>query len=222
MSSSEPLAPACPRCRLQHQCLCDQIPALNSQLSFALLTHPNEVKRSTNSGQLIADVLPNNQVHLHIWQRKEPPEELIKQLKSDAYLPVLLYPNENSQTPEQIKVKLEIKKQSTASSSPKLLFIILDATWQEAKKILNKSSWLDDVCHLKLEPTAASSYALRRNQKQGHLCTCEVGIELLKQFDEPENAAKLDKYMQAYFAHFEADRSGHALKPSVDKKLEIR
>ena len=100
----------------------------------------------------------------------------------------------------------------TQAQSRKPLFIILDGTWQEAKKMLNKSSWLQAVPQVHLDITSESSYTLRRNQDSGHLCTCEVGIELLKSLGESEPAKLIDDYYQHYLKVFHADKCGHALK----------
>ncbi|WP_157618876.1 DTW domain-containing protein, partial [Vibrio sp. HI00D65] len=70
--------------------------------------------------------------------------------------------------------------------------------WQEAKKMLNKSPWLQTIPQVHLDVTSESSYTLRRNQDSGHLCTCEVGIELLKTLDETQSAEQIENYYQHY------------------------
>ena len=101
---------------------------------------------------------------------------------------------------------------SSVAGDRKPLFIILDGTWQEAKKILNKSVWLQAIPQAHLNITSESSYTLRRNQDSGHLCTCEVGVELLKALGEEEQARQIDDYFQHYLKVFQADKCGHSLK----------
>lgn len=78
--------------------------------------------------------------------------------------------------------------------------------------MLNKSAWLNTIPQIHLDITTESSYTLRRNQDRGHLCTCEVGIELLKSFGESEPAKLIDDYYQQYLKVFHADKCGHTLK----------
>jgi DTW domain-containing protein YfiP len=60
-------------------------------------------------------------------------------------------------------------------------WLLLDATWQEAAKMLRQSPYLQSCYRLAIEPESPSVYRLRRNQKEGALCTAEVVMELLQQ-----------------------------------------
>lgn len=71
-------------------------------------------------------------------------------------------------------------------------YIILDGTWQEARKIVNRSPYLQDLPKVMLNSSAPSRYTLRRNQKEQGLCTAECVIELLKINQEYELADELD------------------------------
>ena len=62
-------------------------------------------------------------------------------------------------------------------------WILLDATWQEAAKMLRQSPYLQSCYRLGVKPDSPSVYALRRNQKAGALCTAEVVMELLHQIE---------------------------------------
>lgn len=206
----------CAHCGLTYQCICHLKPQLDTQFQFALLTHENELNRATNTGQLISHVFSKSQVHVYLWQRKNPPQALLQHLQSQCIIPVLLYPSEACLTTSEIKKNVADIQAKNQHNQPKanaqLLFILLDATWQEANKMINKSPWLNGIPHLKIDTDKPSCYTLRRNQKEGNLCTCEVAIELLEQFGESENAAHLQNYMLQYLEYFKADRSGHILK----------
>ncbi|MEZ9644619.1 tRNA-uridine aminocarboxypropyltransferase [Vibrio sp. 10N.222.51.C8] len=193
---------ACHGCSFTHQCICHLIPSVASQIDLVLLTHENELSRDTNTGKLLQQSL--DQCQSIVWQRKTPPAELIALLDDKTRQPFLLFPSDQSVECQQAVM--------TQAQSRKPLFIILDGTWQEAKKMLNKSSWLQAVPQVHLDITSESSYTLRRNQDSGHLCTCEVGIELLKSLGESESAKLIDDYYQHYLKVFHADKCGHALK----------
>ena len=194
---------ACQRCGFTHQCICSLIPTLESSVNIALLTHENELQRDTNTGKLLQQTLSN--CRSYVWQRKSAPTDLMAMINDDAIQALLLFPSEQS-----IEVS-EVTKDYPVESR-KLLFIVLDATWQEAKKMMNKSPWLKDIPQVHLTPNLDSAYTLRRNQDSGHLCTCEVGSLLLSQLGETEQAQQLNQYFHHYLKVFQADKSGHALR----------
>lgn len=193
---------ACSGCGFTHQCICHLIPSVESQIDLVLLTHENELSRDTNTGKLLQQSL--KQCESFVWQRKMPPAELITLLEDETRQPFLLFPSE-----ESIECQQAVLNRANGREA---LFIILDGTWQEAKKMLNKSPWLQSIPQVHLDITSESSYTLRRNQDSGHLCTCEVGVELLKALDEDEPARLINDYYQHYLKVFQADKSGHALK----------
>ena len=193
---------ACSGCGFTHQCICHLIPSVESQIDLVLLTHENELSRDTNTGKLLQQSL--KQCESFVWQRKTPPADLIALLEDETRQPFLLFPSEESMECQQAVLN--------EASNQKPLFIILDGTWQEAKKMLNKSPWLQPIPQVHLGITSESSYTLRRNQNSGHLCTCEVGVELLKTLGEDEPARLINDYYQHYLKVFQADKSGHALK----------
>lgn len=193
---------ACSGCGFTHQCICHLIPNVEGQTDLVLLTHENELSRDTNTGKLLQQSL--KQCESFVWQRKTPPADLIALLEDETRQPFLLFPSEESMECQQAVLN--------EASNQKPLFIILDGTWQEAKKMLNKSPWLKTIPQVHLDITSESSYTLRRNQDSGHLCTCEVGVELLKALGEEEPARLIDDYYQHYLKVFQADKCGHSLK----------
>ena len=188
---------ACPSCGLRYQCICAHSPKLLSSTQIALLTHPNEIQRATNTGKLLTQSLPSCQVH--IWDRVNPPVELIKQLaEQPSYL---LFPTEEAIEVSKLQASINTNENH---NSP--LFIILDGTWQEAKKMLNKSPWLQTLPKVMLSSEQISNYHLRRNQEAGNLCTCEVGISLLQQREPQNDFSSLQQYFELFLQVYEADR----------------
>ncbi|PSV30365.1 tRNA-uridine aminocarboxypropyltransferase [Photobacterium sp. GB-72] len=190
---------SCPRCGFQHNCICNLEPHLQCPAHFVLLTHPRELNKDTNTGKLLVNSLPHCRVE--VWQRTEPPAHLLAQLRDPHYQAYLVFPSDEQHPP------IELPQAHTDQPIP--LFIILDATWQEAKKMVRKSPWLSDLPRLALTPQQTSNYALRRNQQDGNLCTCEVGIALLTQLQFTTEAAQLHQYFSAFINTFHADKSGH-------------
>ncbi|HBC3525720.1 TPA: DTW domain-containing protein [Vibrio alginolyticus] len=193
----------CPTCGFQFNCMCSLMPKLTSEHNILLLMHPNELKRDTNTGQLLEQCQLN--IERVIWDRKQPPAELLTLLADPSRYPVLLFPCEETITLEDVVLQ---SQQQTKTP----LFIILDATWQEARKMINKSRWLEGIPTMGLSASADSQYQLRRNQQQGNLCTFEVAAHLLGQLGEQNNQQQMQRFFAHYLALFQAEKSGHALK----------
>lgn len=143
-------------------------------MQIILLTHSREISKKSNTGQLVEQLVPLTRKI--IWQRTEPDDYLLKLIESGNT--ALLYPAENSQG---TSVLAEFEN-----------FILIDSTWQEARKIFNRSQYLQQLPRIQLSTNNASKYALRRNQVDGGLCTAECAIELLKQTKQIELAEALN------------------------------
>ncbi|MCP4955836.1 tRNA-uridine aminocarboxypropyltransferase [Photobacterium aquimaris] len=190
----------CLRCGFKFNCICAMEPQLQSAADFVLLTHARESSKDTNTGILMTRTLPSCRVEM--WHRTQPPQALLNQLQDPSYQAWLVFPSDE----QHLATPLTLP----TPDSTKLLLIIIDATWQEARKMVRKSPWLNQLPRIALIPENTSSYSLRRNQQPGHLCTCEVGIELLKQLHHPQAAQQLQDYFTHFIEIYHADKSGHA------------
>jgi hypothetical protein len=85
--------------------------------------------------------------------------------------------------------------QATATKIP--LFVMLDGTWREAKKMF-KSAYLETLPVLGIQPAQASRYALREAAHLHQLCTAEVAIEVLEMAGE----ITAKKQLADYFSQF--------------------
>jgi len=114
-----------------------------------------------------------------IWQRTQPDSSLLELI--NAGNTALLYPGGDD----------------AHSSFTRLAdfenFILIDSTWQEARKIYNRSPYLKLLPRMQLPVNQSSSYTLRRNQLAGGLCTAECAIELLKIKQLEELAIELEE-----------------------------
>ncbi len=155
-------------------------------MHFILLTHSRELSKKSATGPLIKQLLPD-QCDIIEWSRTSADNRLTRAL--DLSRTLLIYP--------EAKADAQIV-QSSDDLSQFDTFIILDGTWQEARKIYNRSPYLHDLAHYALSVDYASRYTLRRNQKNIGLCTAEVAIELLTLKHCSADAKALD----IAFTHF--------------------
>ncbi|MDD1793485.1 DTW domain-containing protein [Enterovibrio makurazakiensis] len=196
----------CQGCGFHYNCLCEHTPSLTSELRIELLMHETEAQRTSNTGRLLEAALPH--CRRHIWQRKTPPSELLTLLADPAVQPFLVFPSDTAQPLDKV-----VSRQSSASYAKPLHFIIVDATWQQARKMLRQSPWLEDVPTVTLPEGLTTRYSLRRNQPSGSLCTCEVGIELMAALGEKKNASIMSTYLEQFMRIFESDRQHIAVTP---------
>jgi DTW domain-containing protein YfiP len=86
--------------------------------------------------------------------------------------------------------------------SKRPLFVLLDATWAEARKIFRKSPYLDAFPVLSLEPAQVSRYQLRRSRRDDHFCTSEVAALCLDLAGESRAAQTLEAYLDVFTHHY--------------------
>ncbi len=144
-------------------------------MKFTLLTHQKELSRNDNTGSLISQ-LQDCVTDKVIWQRKDPNQQLVAEIQAGTA--VLLTPDSSGRAITDI------------SSINHL--VILDSTWQEARKMINKSDYLKQADWFALNNPPPSRYNLRRNQIIGGLCTAECAIEILKLKQMNEAASQLE------------------------------
>jgi DTW domain-containing protein YfiP len=85
-----------------------------------------------------------------MWDRVTPDPELLANIERESV--ALLYPTQDSE--------------SLASNMHFDSIIILDGTWQQAQKMVNRSPYLKALTKIKITPEQPSIYTLRRNQKK--------------------------------------------------------
>lgn len=197
-----PHGPRCSGCRLiPSHCLCALRPVVPTRAGVCLIMAETEALKPSNTGWLIADVLPDTMAFS--WARTTVDPELLALLADPQWQPYLVFPGEFV-APERVITQL-LPAQHYGISAPvskRPLFILLDATWQEARKIFKKSPYLNAFPVLSLTPEQLSRYRLRRSQKEAHLCTSEVAALCLALAGETLAAQTLEAYLDVFTEHY--------------------
>lgn len=158
-------------------------------MQIILLTHEREVTRPTNTGQLAINVYPEH-CHRIVWARTAPDETLLNLLKTEDC--ALLFPDETvAEQADLIEAAYTENVQSCIGKSMPSTLVILDATWQEARKMIRRSPYLKEARKYALPSAQDSRFILRRNQVDGGLCTVECIIALFRQANMPQEAEVL-------------------------------
>lgn len=164
-------------------------------MKIILLTHERELNRASNTATLALNAYPTLCKRV-LWARKAPDAWLMEHLSLGQT--ALLYPqtegntsrtpaaNESpnlSQSPNQNPAQgATLPQDATQEAAQKAdlklgkplnSLVILDATWQEAGKMYRQSPYLQSLARVELQAEQDSAFRLRRNQRQGGLCTLE-------------------------------------------------
>ena len=205
-----PKGERCPGCRLPvAHCMCAVRPQLTTQASMCLLMADIEPLKPSNTGWLIADVVADT--FAFGWARTEVNPALLALLADPQWQPYVVFPGEFA--PPQ-RVVTALPPPSAASSVKRPLFVLLDATWQEARRMFRKSPYLDHLPVLSLAPEQVSRYVLRRSRRGDHFCTAEVAAMCLELAGEPHAAHTLDAWLDVFTHHYL--QSKHQLPPAWD------
>jgi DTW domain-containing protein YfiP len=174
-------------------CTCQWRQLLVSKAAFLLIMYDDEVLKPSNSGRLVADLIP--QTHAFIWSRTQPNEQMLALINNDKYQPFVVFPSEYAGEQQTVLSELTANTQMD-NQTP--LFILLDGSWREAKKMFRKSSYLQNLPLLSFTPDTLAKYGLRKNSRDFQLGTAEVAALVLQSMGEHNNAYSLDAWMALF------------------------
>lgn len=168
---------------LPYLCICDIKATVPTNSAFLLLMYDDEILKPSNTGRLIADLIPDT--YAFIWSRTAPEPTLVTLLKDKKWQPIIIFPEEYT-TAERV-----------INTYPKMiqkrpLFIIFDGSWAQAKKMFRKSPYLNDFPVLSFSPETISRYQVRKATKDNQLATAEVAGRVLEFIGETKNAEIMD------------------------------
>ncbi|TMM44906.1 tRNA-uridine aminocarboxypropyltransferase [Colwellia ponticola] len=207
----------CPYCQLATQfCICDISPMnekIQTTAGFLLLMYDTEVLKPSNTGKLIADVIPDTFAFL--WSRTEVNSELLAVINDEKWFPLVVFPQEYADDERQV-----FSNKVTCPKGKRPLFIMLDGSWREAKKMFRKSPYLEGFpmvsfdaktamqavtghCKIdndsQLSPVGQDSrYTVRKTTLEHQFSTAEVAARVLDMHGEANNAHILDLWFDVF------------------------
>lgn len=162
----------CGGCRLvPSHCMCAQRPAVQTRAGVCLLMADIEPLKPSNTGWLIADMVTDT--FAFSWARTETDPALLTLLSDPQWQPYVVFPGEYA-APGRVVSGVKRPAAPCAATDKRPLFILLDGTWAEARKMFSRSPYLDALPVLSLNPDRKSEYQLRRSRRDDHFCTSEV------------------------------------------------
>lgn len=150
-------------------------------MKFTLLTHSKELEKPSNTGRLVVAVLGSRAEQIR-WERTKPPAGLVGEIAAGGV--ALIYPGSADEAGGDLTGIKQV--------------VLIDSTWHEARRIHQKSPYLQQVRRVCLKPAEKSVYNLRKNQKESGLCTAECVIEILRSTGNSVDAERLQERFLAF------------------------
>ncbi len=201
LSRGGPRGERCEGCRLRpSHCICALRPLLSTGAGVCLIMHDAEPLKPSNTGWLIADVVA--ETHAFGWARTEADPALLALLADPQWQPYVVFPGEFVDPPQRV---VQALSPAPGPGGKRPLFVLLDATWPEARKMFRKSPYLDRFPVLSLHPEQVSRYRLRRSRREDHFCTSEVAslcLELTGDALDRRAACVLESYLGVFTEHY--------------------
>ena len=180
----------CAGCRLvPSHCLCALRPMVPTRAGVCLIMGDIEALKPSNTGWLIADVVADT--FAFGWSRTEVDPALLALLADPQWQPYLVFPGEFV---DPSRVVTDVVQQP----GKRPLFVLLDATWPEARKMFRKSPYLNHLPVLSLQSEQISRYKLRRSRRDDHFCTSEVAALCMDLAGETLVAQTLEAYLDVF------------------------
>lgn len=207
-------AERCPGCRvIPSHCLCAWRPQVSAKSAMCLVMHDVEPLKPSNTGWLIADVIADTSAFP--WSRTEVEPGLLALIADPQWQPYIVFPGEFV-APQRVVTEVKLEEGKRA------LFILLDATWSEARKMFRKSPYLEHLPVLSLEPEQLSRYKLRRSKRDDHFCTAEVAALCLELAEDQPASEVLDAYLDVFSTHYLAAKYQQAINPDDETHTRLK
>ena len=209
--------PHCTGCRLVlSHCTCALRRTLATRAGVCLLMHDTEPLKPSNTGWLIADVVADT--FAFGWARTSVDPALLALLREPQWQPCVVFPTEGLADGRAVADVQALQAAAQASAAghapgPRPLFILLDGTWAEARKMFRHSPWLDHLPVLGLTGGGPSRYWLRHASADGQWCTSEVAARCLELAGDGAAATLLTAWLDLFTERYELARQQRAVRP---------
>ena len=235
----------CTGCRLvPSHCMCALRPVVPTRAGVCLIMADIEPLKPSNTGWLIADVVADTAAFG--WARTEVDPALLTLLADPQWQPYLVFPGEFVAPGRVVTTLIACNRATQPAAGPpqgglapsggsdprsggawgpasnRPLFVLLDATWPEARKMFRKSPYLDHLPVLSLQPEHISRYRLRRSRRDDHFCTSEVAALCLDLAGDAQAAQTLEAYLDVFTHHYLQAKNQLPVDPQDEAHLRLR
>jgi DTW domain-containing protein YfiP len=167
--------------RPQRVCLCDFIKPQKNRIEVGIFQHPNEFRKTFNTARLAHLALENSflEVNTQISPRGKISGALEKYSSNEMGI---LFPSPKAQDISEAK---DLK-----------CLLVLDGTWNEARKLYQRNDVLRRVPHYLFTPPEISSYTIRQEPQENYVCTLEAIAYALEVLEPDFNTEHLHQILK--------------------------
>ena len=183
-------------------CICSKVCPIKTKSKFWILASEREFHRPSSTGRLLKLINPNS-TEIFQWERTTPSLKLLENISAYKGRTFLVFPTENE---DIVNIDGDTLRDGENA------FILIDGTWNEARKILRKSEYLKDLPRVSITPDYESKFVLRRGRIEGTLCTIEAAMEILRTTGELEHQQTVENYFDMFLKHYKAGAGSHLPK----------
>lgn len=146
----------CGACGLPpRHCVCDELPSIETRTRVLIVMHAVEAVRSTNTGRLVARMLPRASVRLR-GALDAAPEAAPEGRR------LVLFPADDA------------RPLRGDDASDDLVLVVPDGTWAQTRRIVRRDPAARGAEIVALPTLCESCYGLRRSVREGAVCTLEA------------------------------------------------
>lgn len=157
----------CLRCRRPKAvCWCHAVTPIESRTHVVFIQHPREAKVPISTCRMAHLSLPNSELHVTTTAVGIP---ALERLCTEPGVAVL-FPSENA-------------TDVSALSEPPKKLIVVDGTWSNAKKVVEKCPLLSTLPRLKFFPDKPGNYRIRKEPEAHCLATIEATAFVLERLE---------------------------------------
>ncbi len=171
----------CIRCfKSTELCLCPYINEFDPEVKFVILMHPKEAyQMRTGTGRLTKLTLKDSEIIVGVDFSNN--ERLNSLLNDETYYHLMLYPGEDAKTAKML---------SAENVNKRLLILVIDATWAEAKKMVRLSTNLHNINKISFRSGYKSEFKFKKQPKEECLSTIESCYYLIKELKDENIISK--------------------------------
>ena len=164
-------------------CICASIPILNLRTKVWLMVHAKELKRTTNTGRLALQALPNSEMKIRGVMNSTID---LSMALDGSYHPLLLFPSDDA---------IELTESFIARLDKPVLLVVPDGNWRQASKVHHRHPEFKNIQRVVINATNTSTDFLRKETTENGMATLQAMAYALGAIEGPNvQTALLDLY----------------------------
>jgi DTW domain-containing protein YfiP len=194
----------CLRCRRPRAvCWCAALVPVDSRTRVVFLQHPREARVGVSTCRMAHLSLPNSTMHV-LWSADQSPALAAELAEPDTYI---LFPAADA---------VDI----SALPRPPHTLVVVDGTWSNAKKIVQRSALLRSLPRVAFHPDFTSNYRIRREPAEHCLSTIEATAHALERLEAAPG--RYTPMLAAFERMVDMQLEFRAQNPGVSRHKKLR